>query len=416
MIKKITFYALLLLYVTGFAQTDEVAPPEVYQNLTSKNYYLLHAIEKNKEIKKILEEDEILDSLSRSRYQEISSSFSDTTKLQSLNDYITPYKFTSEEIAKVSSRLEKIYVGSEKIRNFVENDLKSSGAYNLYEKGRGEEILSKAWELCANGINHVLETYGEGKPSQYASMDSVSYNVKTNYYRGAIAMWSDHLHGEINNPVFYFEPMNFARSLLYLNHRDEAARYEPLEEWENKDVFKNVQDIDFSKYPYATILILGNGPENYMDRLSALGKLNIRLGVKEYLEGKAPLIIVSGGHAHPFRAEYAEAIEMKKELIEQYNIPEDSIIIEPHARHTTTNLRNATRLMIKYKIPISHPSLVVTNPSHSEYTGSSQFIQRCLEELGYLPGVITRRMNPSTLVFQPKMESLQQNPLDPLDP
>ena len=140
------------------------------------------------------------------------------------------------------------------------------------------------------------------------------------------------------------------------------------------------------------------------------------MGVLEYQEKKAPLIIVSGGHAHPFRSPFAEAIEMKKELIARYHIPEERILIDPHARHTTTNLRNATRLMIAYQIPIDRASLVVTNNMHSQYTGDIRFAERCLEELGYLPAVIQKRLNATTLEFLPNLESLQQNPLEPLDP
>ncbi len=192
--------------------------------------------------------------------------------------------------------------------------------------------------------------------------------------------------------------------------------YEPLIENDNRKAIEIIRNIKFSKYAYATVLILGNGPENYRDRLSALGKLNIRLGANRYLAGDAPLVIVSGGHAHPFRAAFAEAIEMKKELIQEYNIPENRIIIEPYARHTTTNLRNAVRLMKAYHVPMNQASIVVTNHMHSQYTGSELFKQRCLEELGYLPAIITKRIDETTLEFLPKEESLQQNPLEPLDP
>jgi uncharacterized SAM-binding protein YcdF (DUF218 family) len=165
-----------------------------------------------------------------------------------------------------------------------------------------------------------------------------------------------------------------------MNHRDEVARYEPLEEKENKKAIAHLKQINFDTFDYASILILGNGPENYQDRLSAIGKLNIQLGVLEYEAKKAPLIIVSGGHAHPFRAAFCEAIEMKKELMDVYHVPEENIIIDPFARHTTTNLRNASRLMIAYQIPIDQKSIVITNISHSKYVENQNFNMRCLEE------------------------------------
>jgi hypothetical protein len=103
-------------------------------------------------------------------------------------------------------------------------------------------------------------------------------------------------------------------------------------------------------------------------------------------------------------------------LIKRYGIPENSILVDPYARHTTTNLRNASRLIINSGIPLKKLALVVTNNVHSEYVGSSDFMQRCMDELGYIPALILDRINATTIEYQPKIESLHQNPLDPLDP
>ena len=183
-----------------------------------------------------------------------------------------------------------------------------------------------------------------------------------------------------------------------------------------KKGIEELKKIKFKDYPYTAILILGNGPKNYKDTLSALGKLNLQLGFLEFQQEKAPFIIVSGGHVRPIRTHFAEAIEMKKKLMQYYHIPEERILIEPYARHTTTNLRNATRLMIEYGIPITSNFLVVTNNMHSRYIGNENFEKHCRKELGYLPAVLIKRLNSTTLEFLPQIESLQQNPLDPLDP
>jgi hypothetical protein len=263
-----------------------------------------------------------------------------------------------------------------------------------------------------------MKVYGLGEAAQYAQIDSVSYDVHSPFYKGSVFMWADLLHNTKpkTNALFFEESLNFSLSLLYMNHRDEVARYEPLEEKENKKAIAHLKQINFDTFDYASILILGNGPENDTDRLSAIGKLNIQLGVLEYEAKKAPLIIVSGGHAHPFRAPFCEAIEMKKELMEVYHVPEENILVDPFARHTTTNLRNATRLMIASEMRLDMKSIVVTNASHSEYVGNPNFNARCLEELGYLPAIILKRLNATALEFMPNIESLHQNPIDPLDP
>jgi hypothetical protein len=267
-------------------------------------------------------------------------------------------------------------------------------------------------------MNRIMKVYGLGERAQYATIDSVSYDVQSQFYKGSVFMWADFLHNKKSkiNALFFQESLDFSLSLLYMNHRDEAARYEPLEEKENKKAIAYIKQINFNAFEYASVLILGNGPENYQDQLSAIGKLNLQLGVLEYEAKKAALIIVSGGHAHPFRAAYCEAIEMKKELMNVYNIPEENILIDPFARHTTTNLRNATRLMIGYKMPLDKKSIVVTNVNHSDYVGNPNFNARCMEELGYLPGIILKRLHSTAVEFLPNVESLHQNTIDPLDP
>ncbi len=231
-------------------------------------------------------------------------------------------------------------------------------------------------------------------------------------------MWYDMLQNkkQKKTDLFFQSALGYSLALLYLNHRDEPERYEPMEKLENKAAVENIKQIDFGNYDYASIIIFGNGPQNYRDRLTAMGKLNLQLGVLEFKASKAPFLIVSGGYAHPHRTEFAEAIEMKKELMDWYGIPEQNIIIEPHARHTITNLRNSVRLMLKYGIPMEKKSLVVTNNYHSACAENPDFGKRCMDELGYLPGKIGKRINSTTLEFLPSIESLHQNPLDPLDP
>jgi uncharacterized SAM-binding protein YcdF (DUF218 family) len=57
--------------------------------------------------------------------------------------------------------------------------------------------------------------------------------------------------------------------------------------------------------------------------------------LEKYKEGVAPFIVVTGGKVYPFKTRNVEAYHMKQYLINEFEIPEDQIIIEPHARHTT---------------------------------------------------------------------------------
>jgi hypothetical protein len=64
---------------------------------------------------------------------------------------------------------------------------------------------------------------------------------------------------------------------------------------------------------------------------------------------------------------------MKRSLIRDFGIAEDAIIIDPHARHTTTNIRNAARLIFRYGIPADRPALITTQQYHLDSVDSIAF-------------------------------------------
>jgi len=419
--KKIIYLLLALIYISGYSQKEkgfELDYPSSKSGslIQDKNFYLLTAIQNDKAVSQLLEKNSVFKTIFKNKQQEIGSKL--TSCKDSISCLISGYQFEEKELKNIDEELQILMKDEKVLQDFVKNNLRTSGKYENFKNSTNTELLLKAWQLCAQGMNRIMKVYGLGEAPQYAKMDSVSYDVKSEFYKGSVFMWSDFLHSKKpkGNTLFFQESLEFSLSLLYMNHRDEVARYEPLEEKENKKAIANIKQINFDASDYASVLILGNGPENYQDRLSTIGKLNLQLGVIEYEDKKAPLIIVSGGHAHPFRATFCEAIEMKKELMNVYHIPEENILIDPFARHTTTNLRNATRLMIAYQMPLDKKSIVVTNSSHSNYVGNANFNVRCMEELGYLPAVILKRLNSTAIEFLPNVESLHQNPIDPLDP
>jgi hypothetical protein len=150
--------------------------------------------------------------------------------------------------------------------------------------------------------------------------------------------------------------------------------------------------------------------------LSPGGKMRCELAAERFKKGIAPFIILSGGNCHPFHTPYNEAIEMKKYLLSRLAISETAIIIEPQARHTTTNFRNANRLMIRYGIPTDKPALCVTTSDQAGYIENPRFDVRNRTELGYLPYHDKQRLSVHEVVFYPVMESLHIDPADPLDP
>jgi hypothetical protein len=412
----------ILLFFIGFLNSTNAQNKSDFKESISdskvqdQNFYLFSAIQNNPELVSFLEENDILSSIFLNKKKKVIENLKrDEIDIKKL---INAYTFSDEETKSISRALRKETKSNKELESLISKNLRSSGNYENFKSLKNADYVVAAWELCVKGINQSLAVYGLGEKGRYPAIDSVSYAINDPSYKGALLMWSDMLmHKKESATSLFFQPsLDFTLALLYMNHRDESARYEPLDIGANKKTIAAIPQINFNDFPYSSVLILGNGPENDKDTLTALGKLNLQLGVLEYQQKKAPIIIVSGGHAHPFRAAFAEALEMKKELIKRYGIPENRILVDPYARHTTTNLRNASRLIIKSNIPLNKLALVVTNNAHSKYVESSDFMERCMDELGYIPSLILKRINTTTLEYQPKIESLHQNPLDPLDP
>lgn len=410
--KKLFLFSLIFgcAFVSRAQTTTQDYSNKTQERLKAKNFYLFSAIENDTGIMDLLKADKQLKS-----YWDKMTQPSKSAPMTG-EEIIAPLLWSESDIQMVGKRLVELSMGNANFKELL-NKLRASRQYANFEKAPDDEYLYKIWEQCAKGMDTILEVYGAGKMPFYKNIDSVSFDAKSKRYLYVISILKTQAIEDAKETQLFFQPsLNFALNLLYANHKDEAVRYDPLDQKENAKAIQTVKNTDFKAYSYASIVVLGGGPENYRDRLSIAGKGNLQLAMKEYCAKKAPFIIVSGGHVHPYMTPYCEAVEMKRELMEEYGVPEGNIIIEPYARHTTTNMRNATRLMVEYGIPLDQKSLVVTNPAHSEYTGGETFKKRCQDELGYQPVDFHVRLSPTTLEFTGNMVSFHQNPNQPLDP
>ncbi|HEY2745931.1 MAG TPA: YdcF family protein [Polyangia bacterium] len=115
--------------------------------------------------------------------------------------------------------------------------------------------------------------------------------------------------------------------------------------------------------------------------------------------GLASTIIVSGGAVH---SDDNEAVLMRQWLVER-GIDAACVLVEPCARHTTTNLRNAGRMVLAAG---AREALVVTNGSQTWYLAfpwRSSFHARCLWELGYRVGAL-EWLGPMHVAFRPSAD------------
>jgi hypothetical protein len=95
-------------------------------------------------------------------------------------------------------------------------------------------------------------------------------------------------------------------------------------------------------------------------------------------------------------------------------VPPSAIVVEPCARHSHTNLRNAGRFMISAGL---RTALVLTSWDQSMYFGHARFSSfdaRCIADLGYVVGTFYRVGNDG-IAFVPSGRVLEPGP-DTLDP
>jgi len=79
-------------------------------------------------------------------------------------------------------------------------------------------------------------------------------------------------------------------------------------------------------------------------------------------------------------------------------------------------MRNAARLIYRYGVPMDKKALVVTGESQLNVIVSRAFAERCQREQGYVPYKNMKQLSDTDAEFNPTIESLQVDAMDPLDP
>ncbi|MBZ5677767.1 MAG: YdcF family protein [Acidobacteriia bacterium] len=410
---------LCILCAAAPAQTQRTeplhTPPLLESPVQDKNFYLLSMLERTPAVKDAVKNDPVLARIASTRLAALDGS-SQSCKLD-LDCYSAVFTWSDSQSREAATALGDLYRSSVAVRSLVDGPLRDSGMYARFNNLPGDQLLDQAWSECVRGMNHMIAVYGLGKAPRYPAIDSMTYDAKSAAWQHDVQSLTAVLEDDRASLELFFSPsLRFATELLWLNHRDGAGRYEPIEAGENAAAFRRVKSVDWGKYPYSVIVVPGAGNDRPGVRLSPGGKLRDEIAAKHFREGKAPFVLVSGGFVHPERTEFSEAVEMKRDLMTRFGIPADAIIIDPHARHTTTNMRNAARLMYRYGIPFEKKALVTTDLAQSQYIENPAFAKRCIDELGYVPFALLGRASSFDLEFLPRVDSLHADPQDPLDP
>jgi hypothetical protein len=332
-----------------------------------------------------------------------------------IQDAIGEFQWSPGAIDSVGRELQEIYTRNPETAHFLIRHMRASGYWIRYSGDSDTALLRKAWEDGALAENRIIRNYTTNKGFRYPAIDSASFMPGKGQGREMLAETGMMLWRRKDGFTLFFQPsLELALDILFVNGRDEAARFEPLDS-SNRPAYRKVLTVHWDAYPYSFILLPGEGPENDQP-ISPVGKLRCQLGAQQYKRRLAPFIVVSGGYVHPFQTPYCEASEMKAYLVGTLGIPEDAVILEPHARHTTTNVRNANRILFRKGIPPDKRVLCTSTSGQIAYILSPVFGLRCRMEMGYVPYRDMRHVDPFNVSYLPDMSSLQLDATDPLDP
>jgi len=179
---------------------------------------------------------------------------------------------------------------------------------------------------------------------------------------------------------------------------------------------------DWDRYEYDFLIVPGFTPVHARGQLSIAelppAQQRLDLAVADFEKRRAPYILVSGGSVHPSGTPYNEALMMRDYLMSR-GVPLDRILVDPFARHSTTNLRNAGRMMLAAR---RTRALIVTGFDGGHFDQAfyfshpvlSTFRSRCKSELGYEVGALTG-VDDHHIAFRPAPEVVRLNYRDPLD-
>ncbi|HET9106770.1 MAG TPA: YdcF family protein [Steroidobacteraceae bacterium] len=269
------------------------------------------------------------------------------------------------------------------------------------------------------GLNNIISVYGLGAKPLYPDIDGPNPAMSARQAARTLKYAVELAGVARDDPVTRLDPsIALGLALLDVNDRDDAIAFESLDARYNAGAVAKAKTLGrgWERYRFTAIIVPGRGPDDLSTPLSPGGKLRIRLAAQAFAEGLAPFIIVSGGMVHPRGTHFAEAIQMRRALLEDYGIPVDRIVVDPYARHTTTNLRNATRRLMALGAPLDRDALIVSDPEQIRYIKSREFANLNLRVLGYEPGTVGNQLSPFELTFRPARASMRVDPMDPLDP
>lgn len=412
--RRAILITLLMIACFPLSQAKGKSSPESgrVEIVLQKSFPLCSRLKSDSKATALLSQDEVIAEFVREQHLRFQES---NTEEDALREVL----LSAADVDKIGDRLSAL--ASISSIASVCKDLKAGGQYFIFNELDDKDFIKAAWKQDAGGINYIINVYALGGKPRY-KVDAPDPNLETvPFYKDAMAKIvrpaiRENALSETGNRLFFSLPLSIASAYLDINNRYEASDFEPMGKGVNAMSYKTARKTNWKKYPYSAILVLGSGPQVEGEAISCKGRVRCAYAAQMYFEGVAPFIIVSGGRVYPPMTQFTEAVEMKRYLSENYGVPEDAIIVDPHARHTTTNIRNAVRIMLDSGFPVDKPAVMTSTGEQLDYVQTPEFEGRCKKLMLMLPYRPGERINNRRLEFWPLQCATQVNPLDPLDP
>jgi hypothetical protein len=183
LIRTIKFYFVLFAFfaVSSNALNAQEASHKYHllpgkSYVESKNYYLLTLFEELPEVRNLFAQDTVLVNIQKNKVTDLNKSLKNCDT--SGQCFIDKMRFNDAEIRTIGERLRALYKPGNALDKLVRNNLIPSGTYILFKNLNPQNILVKAWEQDANGVNYAIDVYAAGKKPNYPNIDSISFNIK----------------------------------------------------------------------------------------------------------------------------------------------------------------------------------------------------------------------------------------------
>src|SRR5215471_11417483 len=245
---------VLILLWTGIATTQSTmqpahAPIALVSPVQDKNFYLLSQIERTSEVRGAVQRHAVLARIAASRVGALDKAAHEC--VQDVDCYVKAFRWSDEDSKEAGTALAGLYDSSPEVRSFVDGPLRLSGMYIRYNAEPGGRLLERAWADCAAGMNRMMDVYGTGKAPRYPEIDAMTYDAASTPWKHDVQILAAVLDDDRDSLALFFSPsLRFATELMWLNHRDEAGRHEPLDIRENEAALRHVASVDWSKFPY----------------------------------------------------------------------------------------------------------------------------------------------------------------------